>query len=159
MLNILSKSGVAERASIDEAYVDCTAAAQQLIADARKRAAAGGGGGAGPDGSAAVVVPQPASFEGVHVAGVVSLCGVWSGRCLGCDVLGGSWSSKCLQCSDKIHACSHAVRYAVLCYHSCYHTCEHSTRSQKGPRLSLPGGLALLQSGLTATCCLPQAVL
>jgi hypothetical protein len=97
VINVLSKFGVCERASIDEAYLDVTAAAQQLLTDAKRGAvttgnhssdsgaapvAAQGPGEPGyeqqnehseqladPEGLA---VPLPDSFEGWHVAGVVS---------------------------------------------------------------------------------------
>lgn len=117
VIKVLSKSGICERASIDEAYLDVTAAAQELLAEARKGgssnsntgsglstagAAVGQLGAAAYDESAAEefggmqadeqvellggaeggllhMLPLPETFEGWHVAGVVShmcLC-VW----------------------------------------------------------------------------------
>jgi hypothetical protein len=106
VINVLSKFAVCERASIDEAYLDVTAAAQQLLADVKRGAvttgshvsnssnsgaatAAAAAAAAGESADAGVVqqqdghteqldgpqdlaVPLPDSFEGWHVAGVVS---------------------------------------------------------------------------------------
>jgi hypothetical protein len=135
VINVLSKSAVCERASIDEAYLDVTAAAQQLLADAKKRgsrdkhkrhvdgtpaanhnttadgtpeaAAAATGeacggvaeadsesnpedgaecGGAG-DAELVLQLPAPESFEGWHVAGVVSCTLSRITVCTRCSVL------------------------------------------------------------------------
>jgi nucleotidyltransferase/DNA polymerase involved in DNA repair len=128
VINVLSKSAVCERASIDEGYLDVTAAAQRLLAGAalppkhssassnsnnssRAAAAAAAAGVSAADadeqaaamvaaaeaaeaaedevqemheggvsvGGAAAVLPLPESFEGWHVAGVVSAAG---GACM-----------------------------------------------------------------------------
>jgi nucleotidyltransferase/DNA polymerase involved in DNA repair len=126
VINVLSKSAVCERASIDEAYLDVTAAAQRLLAGAAlppkhssgsnnssRAAAAAGASASDADeqaaamvaaaeaaeaaedevqemheggvsvGGAAAVLPLPETFDGWHVAGVVSgACWYWCMRVL-----------------------------------------------------------------------------
>jgi len=118
VIKVLSKSGVCERASIDEAYLDVTAAAQELLAEARKGGSKNSNTGSGVSTAGAAVgqlgagasdetaaeeasgmqvdeqleplgdteggllhmLPLPETFEGWHVAGVVSHTGLHGWR-------------------------------------------------------------------------------
>ncbi|KAI8465336.1 MAG: hypothetical protein J3K34DRAFT_525446 [Monoraphidium minutum] len=114
VLDVLASQSIAERASIDECYLDVTAAATALLrreaaaASAAppapapltdEAAAAGGGGGAAdaPAAAARAPPPPPGSFEGWHVAGAAeggTECGAEGGAAGAAAGAAGWWARR-----------------------------------------------------------------